>query len=291
MRVSVGAVTLSLLFVALAPPCVAQHARATRPAPLKPGDTFADCKDGCPSMVVVPAGAFAMGSSRYAREQPQHTVAFRRPFAVGRFDVTFEDWAACARDGGCASNPSPPDEGWGRGRHPVINVSWRDAQAYAAWLSQKTGREYRLPTEAEWEYVARAGSTTTYAWGDAIDCTKASYDGDPGSSCSAKTGRRRGTQPVGHYPPNNWGLYDVDGNVWQWCEDGWHPDYKGAPGDGTVWPGGDETMALLRGGAWNYDAMGLRIADRNWYPRSLSTSFIGFRVVTPLDETIAKLGE
>ncbi|MCX8253808.1 protein of unknown function [Beijerinckiaceae bacterium RH AL1] len=96
---------------------------------------------------------------------------------------------------------------------------------------------------------------------------------------------------VGHYAPNNWGLYDVDGNVWQWCEDAWHPDYTGAPVDGTAWPGGDETMALLRGGAWNYDASGLRIADRNWYPRSLSTSFIGFRVVTPLDDTIAKLGE
>lgn len=291
MRVSIGAVTLTLTLVAQAPPCVAEPAKAARPAALRPGDTFADCKDNCPSMVVVPAGAFVMGASRYAREQPQHTVVFRRPFAVGRFDVTFEDWAACARDGGCTRNPSPPDEGWGRGRHPVINVTWRDATAYAAWLSKKTGREYRLPTEAEWEYVARAGSTTTYAWGDAIDCTKASYDGGPGSSCATKTGRRRGTQPVGHYAPNNWGLYDVDGNVWQWCEDGWHPDYKGAPADGTAWPGGDETMALLRGGAWNYDAMGLRIADRNWYPRSLSTSFIGFRVVTPLDDTIASLGE
>jgi formylglycine-generating enzyme required for sulfatase activity len=204
MRVSIGAVslTLTLALIALAPPCVAEPAKAVRPAALRPGDTFADCK-----------------------------------------------------------------------------------------VSKKTGREYRLPTEAEWEYVARAGSTTTYAWGDTIDCTKASYDGGPGSSCSAKTGRLRGTQPVGHYPPNRWGLYDVDGNVWQWCEDGWHPDYKGAPVDGTAWPGGDETMALLRGGAWNYDAMGLRIADRNWYPRLLSTSFIGFRVVTPLDDTIASLGE
>ena len=291
MRVSVGAVTITLILVAPATSGEAQHTR--RPDALNPGDTFSDCKDHCPLMVVMPAGQFVMGSSRYPREHPRHAVAFRRLFAVGRFAVTFDEWAACASGGGCTGNPSPADEGWGRGRHPVINVSWLDARDYAAWLSRKTGKEYRLPTEAEWEYVARAGSTTTYAWGDAISCGRASYDGGSGSSCSSKTGwwGLRGTQPVGRYAPNNWGLFDVNGNVWQWCEDGWHPDYHGAPADGTAWPGGDQTMGILRGGAWNYDASGLRIADRNWYPKGGADLVHRFRIATPLDDNIAMLGE
>ena len=261
------------------------------PAVLRPGSTFFDCKDSCPAMVVVSAGKFLMGSEQYAREQPQHTVTFATQFAVGKFDITFDEWAACTKDGGCSGNPNPSDEGWGRGRHPVINVSWVDANDYVSWLSKKTGQHYRLLTEAEWEYAARAGSTTNYPWGNAIDCKKASYDGGPGSSCYYKTGRRsfRGTQPVGRYPPNEWGLYDMNGNVWQWCEDSWHPDYRGAPADGTAWQGGDESMSVLRGGAWNYRPSGLRSADRNWLPKSARTDFLGFRVARPLEAHVAIL--
>ena len=256
---------------------------------LKAGSTFSDCNNGCPEMVVVPAGEFVMGSAQYAREQPRHTVIFSKPFAVGKFAITFDEWMSCVSDGGCASNKSPPDEGWGKGRHPVINVSWIDAGNYVSWLSRKTGKEYRLLSEAEWEYVARAGSTSNYPWGNAIDCAKASYDGGPGSSCYYKMGwwRLRGTQRVGQYAPNAWGLYDMSGNVWQWCEDNWHTSYLGAPTDGTAWPGGDESMSILRGGAWNYGPSGLRSADRNWYPRSGRTSFIGFRVARPLEEYVA----
>jgi formylglycine-generating enzyme required for sulfatase activity len=256
---------------------------------LPPGSTFSDCKDGCPAMVVVRAGEFLMGSGRYVREEPQHIVTFATQFAVGKFDITFDEWAVCAKDGGCSTNPNPSDEGWGRGNRPVINVSWVDANDYVSWLSKKTGREYRLLTEAEWEYVARAGSTTNYPWGNAIDCGKASYDGGLGSPCYYKTGRRsfRGTQPVGRYPPNGWGLYDMHGNVWQWCEDSWHPNYRGAPVDGSAWQGGDESMSILRGGAWNYAPSGLRSADRNWLPRSARTNFLGFRVARSLEANVA----
>ena len=257
----------------------------------EPGSTFFDCKNGCPAMVIVGAGEFLMGSGQYPREQPQHTVTIPTQFAVSKFDITFDEWAACAEGGGCAGDPNPSDEGWGRGKHPVINVSWVDAKQYLSWLSRKTGQEYRLLTEAEWEYVARAGSTTTYPWGNAIDCEKASYDGGPSSSCYYKTGRRsfRGTQPVGRYLPNRWGLYDMHGNVWQWCEDSWHPNYRGAPEDGTAWQGGDESMSILRGGAWNYGPSGLRSADRNWLPRSARTNFLGFRVARSLEDKVAML--
>jgi formylglycine-generating enzyme required for sulfatase activity len=263
----------------------------TTVAALAPGSTFSDCKDDCPEMVVIRDGKFLMGSEQYAREQPQHVVTFPAKFAVGEFAITFDEWAACAKDGGCSNNKLPPDEGWGRGSRPVINVSWADANDYVFWLSQKTGRDYRLLTESEWEYVARAGSTTTYPWGNSIDCGKARYDGGPGSSCDGKmVGRSsRGTQPVGRYAPDVWGLYDMLGNVWQWCQDSWHGNYRGAPVDGTAWQGGNQSMAVLRGGAWNYTASGLRSADRNWLPRPARTNFVGFRVARSLDPDIAML--
>jgi formylglycine-generating enzyme required for sulfatase activity len=215
-------------------------------------------------------------------------VRFDAAIAVGRFETTFDEWDACVRGGGCVNNSTPSDEGWGRGRRPVINVSWNDAKDYVSWLSRKTGKTYRLLTEAEWEYAARAGSTTTYSWGDRIDCGKASYDGGRGSDCAA-TGwfSLRGTQLVGTYSANRWGLHDMLGNVWEWCEDNWHPDYHGAPDDGSAWSGGDASTRILRGGAWNYSPSGLRSADRNWFPPDGRTSFIGFRVATDLNAEVA----
>jgi formylglycine-generating enzyme required for sulfatase activity len=252
------------------------------PNTMTAGQVFTDCSDGCPQMVVIPAGRYLMGSELYAREQPQHPVNFTTTIAVGVFETTFDEWDACVRDGGCVHNSAPSDEGWGRGRRPVINVSWNDAKEYVAWLSRKTGKVYRLLTEAEWEYAARAGSTTTYSWGDRITCGNASYDGGRGSDCAAHTGwfsfSLRGTQPVGTYSANRWGLHDMLGNVWEWCEDNWHPDYHGAPTDGSAWSGGDASMRILRGGAWNYAPSGLRSADRNWLPAGGRTSFVGFRV-------------
>jgi formylglycine-generating enzyme required for sulfatase activity len=250
---------------------------------VSPGQVFQDCSDVCPQMVVIPSGHFLMGSELYKREQPQHVVRFETTIAAGKFETTFDEWDACVRDGGC--NNTPSDEGWGRGRRPVIHVSWNDAKAYVSWLSLKTGKTYRLLTEAEWEYAARAGSATAYSWGSRIDCGKASYDGGQGSDCAAHMagGSLRGTQPVGSYSANRFGLHDMLGNVWEWCEDNWHPDYRGAPSDGSAWRGGDAAMRVLRGGAWNYGPSGLRSADRNWFPAGGHTFFIGFRVARQPD--------
>jgi formylglycine-generating enzyme required for sulfatase activity len=249
------------------------------------GAVFRDCGGGCPEMVTIPAGSFLMGSERYSREQPQHKVTIIDAIAIGRYETTFDDWEACVSGGGCVHNRAPSDEGWGKGRRPVINVSWTDAKEYVAWLSRRTGKKYRLLTEADWEYAARAGSRAIYPWGDNIDCGKAAYDGGPGSDCAAHAGDalRRGTQLVGSHPANKFGLYDMIGNVWEWCEDNWHPDYRGAPGDGAAWDGGDASMRILRGGAWNYGPSALRTADRNWYPLSGRTFFIGFRVVREVE--------
>jgi formylglycine-generating enzyme required for sulfatase activity len=194
-----------------------------REGTLKPGDIFKEC-DNCPEMVVVPSGSFMMGSpvwQTYHRgnESPRHSVTISKPFAVGRFAVTFDEWDACVADGGCKWKPA---DRWGRGRQPVIHVSWDDAKAYATWLSGKTGKTYRLLSEAEREYVARAGTTTPYWWGASISTSQANYN-------SSKT------VPVDSFQPNPWGLYQVHGNVWEWVEDCYNDTYIGALSDGSAW--------------------------------------------------------
>lgn len=238
---------------------------------LKPKDAFKEC-DRCPEMVVVPAGRFTMGSrSSEARrgkdEGPQHSVAIGTPFAVGVFAVTFDEWDECVADGGC-NGYKPADEGWGRGRRPVINVSWNDAKAYVAWLSWKTGKTYRLLSEAEREYVTRAETTTSFWWGSSISASQANY----GSN-------RQQTVPVDSFKPNDWGLYQVHGNVWDWVEDCWHDSYSGAPSDGSAWLSGDCSRHVMRGGGW--DSGGpryLRSAARGWISTGDRISDDGFRV-------------
>ncbi len=160
-----------------------------------------------PEMVVVPAGMFMMGSNDHETEGPPHKVTINAPFAVGRFPITFAEWDA-------AGMPyKPDDEGWGRDRRPVIHVCWQDAKSYAAWLSRRTGKLYRLLSEAEWEYCCRAGTTTKFAFGDDITQYQAHFDGEQ-------------TIEVGTFPPNAWGLHDQHGNVWEWCEDNWHNNYE-----------------------------------------------------------------
>jgi hypothetical protein len=216
-----------------------------------------------PEMVVVPAGELMMGSDDNDDEKPRHRVTIKAPFAVGRFAVTFDEWDAA----GLVHEPS--DQGWGRGHRPVINVSWEDAQAYVSWLSQLTGKAYRLLSEAEWEYCCRARTATKYWWGDAISSQRANY-------------QSKSTVPVDRFDPNRWGLYQVHGNVWEWCEDNWHPDYKGAPQDGSVWPGGDQSLRVLRGGAWLLDPVYLRSALRDRVPPGSRDYYIGFRVARTL---------
>jgi formylglycine-generating enzyme required for sulfatase activity len=250
---------------------------------IKPGggldesQSFRDCPE-CPQMVVVPAGSFMMGErdSLHSSNEPQHQVTIARPFAIGMFNVTFGEWDACVADGGCAGQ-SPSDKGWGRGDMPLLNVTWDAAHAYAQWLSRKTGKHYRLPSEAEWEYAARAGTTTGYWWGDNITRENANYDD------KIVTGARSKTVPVKSYKPNPWGLYQVLGNVRQWVEDCWSDNYVGAPTDGSVWvhePCYDDRV--VRGGGFGAKDTRNTSASRSYAARNNRDSWTGIRVVRDL---------
>jgi formylglycine-generating enzyme required for sulfatase activity len=252
---------------------------------LRPRDNFKEC-DHCPAMVVVPAGGLKMGSpqseaDRSPEEGPLHTVVFAKPFAAGRFAITFEKWDACVAAGGCDGHV-PSDEGWGRGRRPVINVSWYDAKAYVAWLSRRTGADYRLLSEAEWEYVARAGTTTPFWWGASLSTIQANYKGDVVSAANPGGEYRRQTLPVGAFEPNPWGLYQVHGNVYDWIEDCFNETYHGAPSDGSAWTMGDCDRRGHRGGSWFSNPWALRSAARNRNFSFTRFDFIGFRVARSL---------
>jgi formylglycine-generating enzyme required for sulfatase activity len=213
---------------------------------LKPRASFRECAKNCPEMTVVPTGAFTMGApatdtARYDDEGPRHEVAIASSFAVSKFDVTFTDWDTCVSVGGCVA---ASDSGYGRDTKPVINITWPDAQQYVAWFSKMTGQPYRLLTEAEWEYAARAGTTTTYFWGDEIGKGNTNCNG-----CGSAWDNHQ-TSPVGSFKPNAFGLYDMAGNVWQWVQDCYHGDYNGAPTDGSAWIRGDCSRHVIRGGSW-----------------------------------------
>lgn len=252
---------------------------------LKPKDTFKEC-DVCPEMVVVPAGTFTMGSPKSEKERddwegPQHRVTFARPLAVGEFAVTFDEWDACVADGGC-DGYRPGDQGWGRGKRPVINVNWDDAKAYIAWLSRRTGKTYRLLSEAEREYVTRAGTTTAFWWANVIATSKANYAGYSTYGGSRTGEYRQRTVPVDSFQPNPWGLYQVHGNVWEWTEDCWNPSYAGAPTDGSAWTRGDCGRRVVRGGSWAYAPGDLRSASRGSLGTTIQDVNYGFRVARAL---------
>lgn len=245
-----------------------------------PRPSFRDCPQ-CPEMVDIPAGEFAMGSpdselGRNNYESPLHQVHVSA-FSLGQYDVTFAEWDACLADGGCTKLPS--DQGWGRGSRPVIWVSWSDTQQYTRWLSKKTGHDYRLPSEAEWEHAARAGTETAYYWGKEIGEGNANCYG-----CGSEWDEIQ-TAPVGSFPPNPWGLYDMGGNVEQWVGDCWHDDYTNAPLDGGAWTTqcqygktrkGMTIMRVVRGGSFDYAPVGLRSAARAGELHE--NYFVGFRV-------------
>lgn len=242
-------------------------------------EPFKDCAH-CPEMVVIPAGSFTMGADKAttkgakAYEGPPHEVTIRR-FAIGRYEVTFAEWDACVAAKGCPYRPN--DRGWGRGRRPVINVSWHDANRYLRWLARTTGKPYRLPSEAEWEYAARAGTTTGYWWGDALGRRRANC-----LVCGGRWGGRR-TAPVGRFRPNPFGLYDVLGNAWEWVADCWHDGYAGAPADGRAWvAGGNCGLRVLRGGSWLSLARSLRVTHREGYDPTFRYASNGFRVALSL---------
>jgi formylglycine-generating enzyme required for sulfatase activity len=216
-----------------------------------------------------------MGSEEFDSEKPLHKVAIAKPFAVGRFETTFAEWDACKNDGGCQSFPN--DRGWGRGTRPVINVSWDQiTNEYLPWLRVKTGKAYRLMTEAEWEYASRAGSRTKYPWGDDIGSNRANCDG-----CGSEWDNRR-TAPVGSFQPNAFGLYDMHGNVWEQVADCYKDNYVGAPSDGSA-VSTSPCARGVRGGSWNYRPTNIRSANRERNLPALGIDAKGFRVARTLD--------
>ncbi len=240
---------------------------------LKPGVVFRDCET-CPEMVVVPSGVFVMGSKKDKRQQPTRLMRMRKPFAIGRFETQHAEWQACIDAGGCTHKPH--DHKWGRERRPVINVAHGMVEGYAAWLSKTTGQRYRLPSEVEWEYAARAGSTKEYAHGDdvgkgIVNCRKC---GTPWSGV--------GNAPVGSFPPNAWGIYDMHGNAFEWVKDCWHPDYTGAPKDASPRLDGNCQVRVIRGGSWYYYSRMSKSANRQKNPAAVKSYWLSFRLVREL---------
>ncbi len=262
---------------------------ATAEGALKPKDTFLECasvpgKDYCPEMVVVPAGSFTMGAPNSqtinpviqqlvqqisVSTEPRHSVTITAAFAVSKYEVTFDQWDTSVANGDCGQ---VDDFGFGRGLRPAIGVSWAGAKCYVAWLSKVTGKPYRLLSEAEYEYAARAGSQTAFPWGDQVGHNNANCK-DCGSKWDALM-----TAPVGSFPPNAFGLYDMVGNVFEWVEDCWHSDYAGAPNDGSPWLTGDCGRRVIRGGSWYYPAVAVQSGFRFWSLPASYGSNVGFRV-------------
>ena len=229
-----------------------------------------------PEMVVIPAGTFRMGclsgdDACVKRELPVREVMIAAPFALSVYEVTFDDYD---RFGG----PSTvTDAGWGRGRSPVIHVRWSDAQDYVAWLAAQTGAAYRLPSEAEWEYAARAGATTMYSWGNEVGSNRANC-----KDCGSRWDGRQ-TAPAGSFSPNAFGLYDMHGNVLEWLQDCVNDSYLGAPADSGAWLQGDCTHRMARGGSWNYASRFVRTAFRFTVPAGFYLNNVGFRVARTLE--------
>ena len=241
------------------------------PAPSpSPARTLRDC-EGCPELALIAPGTFEMGANElYEFEKPVHSVTIRNGFYIGLREVTFEEWDACVDQGGCTHRPN--DRGLGRGKRPVTDIHWNDANAYLAWLSTRTGRKYRLPSEAEWEYAARGGTTTTYPWGTTLVKERANCVG-----CNEPT--RRQAIEVGQFPANGFGLYDMAGNAAEWVADCWSDSYRATPRDGTAvnTPGCRERV--LRGGSFNNDPRYLRSAARFKYEADVRFFTNGFRVL------------
>ena len=229
-------------------------------------------------MALIPAGEFSMGDIQgggYGDEKPVHRVSVSE-FWLGKTEVTFDQWDACVASNGCSYNPD--DQGWGRSSRPVISVSWEDiTEQFIPWLSKTTGKQYRLPTEAEWEYAARAGSETKYSWGNSIGNNKANCDG-----CGSRWDDSQ-TAPVGSFSANAFGLYDMHGNVWEWTQDCWNKNYEGAPIDGSAWLSGGCSQRVLRGGSWNINPYDLRSASRLRYVADNRYYDNGFRLARTLD--------
>jgi formylglycine-generating enzyme required for sulfatase activity len=278
---------MAMTFGILAIPADAQGRRS--PVSVSAEPSFRDCPT-CPLMVKLPAGEFLMGSpeSEHRRgtdEGPQHRVVIAQPFAIAKYEVTFAEWDACVAKGGCSHKPS--DEGWGRDKHPVVNISWNDAVQFVGWLASSTGKAYRLPTEAEWEYAARGVTSATavsqpFSTGPTIGYKQANYDANFVYGTGKIGVYRQKTLDVGSLPRNPFGLHDMQGNVWEWVQDCYRPDYLEAPTDGSAVSNADCKLRILRGGAWNYYPWTLRSAYRYATPGDVRLNNVGLRVARSL---------
>ena len=238
------------------------------------GGTFQDC-DVCPKLSVIPSGTFIMGrNSRHKHEKPAHKVTIAKPFAIGIYEVTFDEWEACFKAGGCQKIPD--DHNWGRGKRPVINITWQETKEYLSWLSKKTTQKYRLPSEAEWEYAARGGTTTEFSWGNEVGENKANC-----RDCKSKWSKKS-SAPVGSFSPNPFGLYDVHGNEWEWMEDCWSPNYLNVPIDGSPSYSGNCQFRVIRSGSWYYFSKNMRSAWRYKNDVRIHSYGIGMRVLREL---------
>jgi formylglycine-generating enzyme required for sulfatase activity len=243
---------------------------APQPPGYKAGDIIQDCPN-CGQLAVLPAGAFDMGSGD-SFEGPVHHVTIAKPFAIGIREVTFAEWDDCIAEGGCKYRPD--DHGWGRGDRPAIDISWLDAKDFLKWISGKTSQVYRLPSEAEWEYAARAGTASSYWWGRDVGARQA--------NCRDCGGGGTETMPVGSFKANPFGLFDTACNVAEWAEDCWNDSYKNAPHDGSAWTAGQCDLRVLRGGAFDSQSKYLRSSARFRYDYDVRYLANGFRVVREL---------
>ena len=279
---------LILIFSILSVSCQSSKAPLktipTTPSPSSVGQKKFDALNL--KMVKIKKGSFLMGCAGgkicNPRDKPTRRVSVK-PFSISTTEVTFAQWDACVAAGGCSYKPK--DAGWGRGQRPVINVSWDDAQQFVAWLRRLTGENYRLPTEAEWEYAARAGTTTLYSWGDqAPSCSKTakngtSHDGGKYSDCYKYVNSKykgRGTELVASYSPNPWGLYDMHGNVAEWTCSAYVPKYDGTE---SKCSNNKNITMMARGGSWSQLSTGLNWQDRHGYDRDSRFRSFGFRVI------------
>ncbi len=256
--------------VAPPPPTVAQKPTTTHAAS---ASESRDCAT-CPIMIALPAGEFSMGSSTDdPSEKPVHHVTIGAPFAIGKYEVTVEQWNVCAAANACQK--LTPESNANKAM-PARDLSWDDAQQYVKWLSKTTGKPYRLPTEAEWEYADRGGTTTAYWWGDQMRKGNANCKdcGDPW--------HKEGPEAAGSFAPNPVGLYDMNGSVWEWVADCWHNSYQGAPADGHAWDSPSCDMRVIRGGSWREGGSYMLSATRFKYSASVRQSQDGFRVVKDL---------
>lgn len=242
------------------------------PQKFSAGKVFKDCPV-CPTMIVVPAGSFTMGGNlRY--EQPLHAVTIAKPFAVGKFEVTTDEFKSFISEAGYASGNYAEPPYSAQGKYPAINISWDDAQAYVNWLSKKTGKSYRLPSDSEWEYATRAGSAGDFYFPEA--------DVNKFANVFGKDDGYEFTAPVGNFPANRFGLHDVHGNVWEWTQDCWNDTYANSPADGSAWLTGNCNTRVQRGGSWYNEPAAARSPLRSYYPPAIRYSVFGLRVARTL---------